>query len=572
LLPATCVGCAEIGHRNALRGGRIDGLRLLPLRTQAGRMLTMWMLRFLATPVLGSCLLLSTFARAETPQEVYATEYSIGSVSEVDTSEVRKRIEHARGAAEARGTDPATMQLSLAEAIQIALQANLRLQIAGLDRNIAEALVPAARAKFHPVPGFDAEAGEVRLIDALSGFIDDDDRGGGTLENDSQSVSPFVRQELPTGGTLTLSSQLLRDSLSADPDDTSESAFFDGDTYFSGSTLVLVQPLLRGGSVYVARREILDAEYNLGVAEAQLRAEILQVTADVKQAYYNAILAKRLIEVSEAALARDRHLLEASEALFSAGRASRRDVLSAEIRISDDESSLAENRAAFDDAQLVLRDVLGTPIERPVEPSDARIPFDPVPIETQKWVSAALENRPEILGVLNRLDQTALAVRVAENEVLPALDFFGSYGRAGFSESFRTTFDWDSQSWTTGLHFEIPFGNVAARERLRVAKFANERVERELRDLERRIQIEVRAESISLRSNFANLAAQTAKLEQSRDKYETANTRFRLGLADNFDVTDAQQDVIDAETAFLGSMVDYVNSQARLEASIAGPL
>jgi outer membrane protein TolC len=534
-------------------------------------MLTMWMLRFLATPLLGSCLLLSIPARAEAPPSD-SPVYSIGSVSEVDTGEVRRRIEQARGQAEARGTDPATLELSLEEAIQVALQANLRLQIADLDRDIAEALVPAARAKFHPIPGFDVAAGEVRLVDALSGFIDDDDRGGGTLENDSQSFSPFVRQELPTGGVVTITSQLVRDSINSDPDDTSEPAFFDGDTYLSGSSLVLVQPLMRGGRVYVARREILDAEYNLGIADAQLLAEILRVTAEVKQAYYNAILAKRLIEVSEAALQRDRHLLEASKALFNAGRASRRDVLSAEIRISDDESSLASNRASFDDAQLVLRDVLGTPIERPVAPSEAHIPFQPVPIETQKWVSSAVERRPEIRGLLNRLDQTALAVRVAENAVLPALDFFGSYGRAGFDDSFRTTFDWDSQSWTTGLHFEVPFGNVAARERLRVAKFANERVERELRDLQRRIEIEVRTEVISLRGNFADLAAQTAKLEQSRDKFETASTRFRLGLADNFDVTDAQEDVIDAETQFLSSMVDYVNSQARLEASIAGPL
>jgi outer membrane protein TolC len=535
-------------------------------------MLTMWMLRFIATPVLGSCLLLSIPASAEAPPAPDGSAYSVGSVSEVDTREVRKLIEQARGRAEARGTDPAPLQLSLEEAIEVALRSNLSLQIADLDRDFAEALVPAARAKFHPVPGFDVEAGEVRLVDALSGFIDDDDRGGGELENDSQSFAPFVRQELPTGGLLTLSSQLVRDSVSVDPDDGSESAFFDGDTYLSGATLVLTQPLMRGGRVYVARREILDAEYNLGIAEAQVRAEILRVVAEVKQAYYNAVLAKRLIEVSEAALERDRDLLEASSALFDAGRANRRDVLSAEIRISDDESALASNRAAFDDAQLVLRNVLGTPISRPVQPADARIPFEPVPIETQKWVTTAVENRPEIRGLLTRLDQTALAVRIAENDVLPALDFFGSYGRAGFDDSFRTTGDWDSQSWTTGLHFEIPLGNVAARERLRAAEFANRRVERELRDLQRRIEIEVRTEVIGLRGNFADLAAQTAKLEQSRDKFETASTRFRLGLADNFDVTDAQEDVIDAETQFLDSMVDYVNSQARLEASIAGPL
>ena len=68
------------------------------------------------------------------------------------------------------------------------------------------------------------------------------------------------------------------------------------------------------------------------------------------------------------------------------------------------------------------------------------------------------------------------------------------------------------------------------------------------------------------------VAAQTAKVEQARDKLETANTCFRLGLADNFDVTDAQEDVVSAETEFLTAIVDYVNSLARLEASIAGPL
>ena len=41
-----------------------------------------------------------------------------------------------------------------------------------------------------------------------------------------------------------------------------------------------------------------------------LRAQILQVTAQVKEAYFNTILAQRLIEVSENALERDRALLE----------------------------------------------------------------------------------------------------------------------------------------------------------------------------------------------------------------------------------------------------------------------
>jgi outer membrane protein TolC len=437
---------------------------------------------------------------------------------------------------------------------------------------VAEALVPAARAKFHPIPGFDAAAGSTRLVDGPDDFTEPGGLVPGTYEENSQAAIPFLRQELPTGGTATVSTPLLRKSIHDTRDIPSDERSEDGDRYLGGTALVLRQPLLRGGSVYVARRLVLDSEYNLSIAEAQLRAQILQVTAQVKEAYFNTILAQRLIEVSEQALKRDRALLEASRALFEAGRATRRDVLSAEIRISDGEASLARNHGAFSVSQLVLRNVLGTRIDQPVQPAEATIPFEPVEITLDQWISRAIESRPEIRAALARLDQSALAVRVASNDVLPALDALGSYGRGGFSDTSRTTWDMDSQAWVVGLHFEIPFGNVAARERLRAVRLLNERFERELSNLQRQIEIEVRTEAISLRENFGDLTAQIAKVEQARAKRETADARFRLGLADNFDVTDAQEDLVSAETELLTAIVDYVNSLARLEARIAGPL
>jgi outer membrane protein TolC len=534
-------------------------------------MLTMWMRRSFA--VIGcSCLLLTALAPISAEPVPPAGPLAIGSVSEVDTDEVQRLLDRASGATEAPAPDQAPLVLDLEEAIRVALEANLQLQIAAIDRNVADALVPAARAKFHPVPGFDVAAGSERLVDAPDDFTETGALIPGTYEENEQSAIPFVRQELPTGGLMTLSAQLLRDSIDDRRDIPPDELSTNGDRYLGGTAIVLAQPLMRGGRVYVARREILDSEYNLSIAEAQLRSQILQVTARVKEAYYNSVLAQRLIEVSEEALKRDRALLEASQALFHAGRATRRDVLSAEIRISDGESSLAANHAAYDASQLVLRDVLGTPIDQPVRPSESTIPFDPVQIRLAQWLEQAVANRPEILAILTRLDQTALAVRVAENEVLPALDLLASYGRAGFSDTFRTTFDQDSQAWAAGLHFEIPLGNVAARQRLLAARLLNERVERELRNQQRLIEIEVRTEVINLRENFGDLAAQTAKVGQARDKLDTANTRFRLGLADNFDVTDAQEDLVSAETEFLTAIVDYVTSLARLEASVAGPL
>jgi outer membrane protein TolC len=48
--------------------------------------------------------------------------------------------------------------------------------------------------------------------------------------------------------------------------------------------------------------------------------------------------------------------------------------------------------------------------------------------------------------------------------------------------------------------------------------------------------------------------------------------RYQRGIADNLDVTDAQQDLVDAESDLLAAVVDYTNGLARLEARIAGPL
>ena len=82
----------------------------------------------------------------------------------------------------------------------------------------------------------------------------------------------------------------------------------------------------------------------------------------------------------------------------------------------------------------------------------------------------------------------------------------------------------------------------------------------------------MRTEEASLRKNLAELEAQTNKVEQARTKLEIARVRFQRGLANNFDVTDAQEDLVEAESALLVAIVAYNNGLARLEASIAGPL
>jgi outer membrane protein len=481
------------------------------------------------------------------PNLAGAGQILVGDVAAIDLQRIRRltdasnpQVRDSRAAAPDR-----PLPISLKAAVEVALLHNLDLQIARSERDAARHEVPATRAKFHPTTGFAVEtAGS--------------DLGG---SSSTQSALAFLRQEVPTGGTVIVNTDFFRSELSG-TELRNEGAL----------GLEVRQPLMRGGRPYVARREILDAGYEFGIQDAQFEAEVLRITRDTKVAYYDTILAARLVEVTEAAVERSERLIEASEALFQAARASKRDVVSAQIRLADDLAGLAVRRAELRQAQLALRDVLGLPLAELVHPAESSVPFRVVTFHQGEWVERALRDRPEIRELRTRLEQIGLRVRISGNDVLPKLDMLGTYRRTDDGGKLSRAFDLGSERWTVGLEFEIPFANIAARERLTEAEIDYGRVERELERERRLVEREVRSEVIELRRNLAEVSLQSDKVERSREKLEVAIARYRLGIANNLDITDAQSDLLDAETDLLTAIFDYTNGLARLEASIAGSI
>lgn len=481
----------------------------------------------------------------------------VGRIGDLDLAEVRRIIETAHPTDPGISPSRYSRTLTLDEALRVALEHNLQIQIQSLNRDVAEREIPATKAKFHPLPGF-------QLLATGTNTRDGGLKGAEQFNDNSYSGRTFVNQQIPTGASLTLASDLNRDTSDSTPgnDDTT-----------GGVTIELTQPLMRGGRVYVARRAILDAEYDLEIQEAILQAEILRVVADTKTAYFDAIFRQRNIEVTEAAIERGRELTEASQALFAAGRSNQRDVVSAEISLAEDQTTLAVRRGEAELAQNRLRDVLGLPIDTNIVLGDRYLPFQPVEIRLDDWIATALANRPELLQIKSQLDKAALEVRVRGNDVLPQLDLRGLYRRdQAVTRTSSPWFDLDGEVWETGLNFSIPFGNVAARERLTEAEIVHARLERQYVFQERQVELEVRESVIVLNTSLTSLKPITAQVEQSREKLEIARVRFQLGLANNLDITDAQTDLRDAEDQLLEAITAYAIALAELEARIASSI
>jgi outer membrane protein TolC len=495
-------------------------------------------------------------AQAVEPEGTASESLVVGDIEELDLDEVRRIIDESGSETGETGEfaplAPSSRRLTLEESVRVALENNLKIQIAEETVNAFAQEVPIAEAKFDPTLGFNLQAG---------GFRYEDLEGDSHEDNDARRGVAFVEKELVTGGSFRLANETISDN----PGD-------DSRAYDAGLGVEVRQPLLRGGRTYVARREIADAEYDLVIEQARLQSEILNVKADTKAAYYETILAARLIEVTEQAIARNVELLEASEALFKAGRASKRDVLSASISLSQDLARLAGRRADLELARNDLRDVTGLPIGTRIELADEKIRFEPVEIRLADWIRTALGSRPEVLAQRTRIEKNDLEIRVSENDVFPQFDLVGLYRRSQAADSLSRAYQLDSNRWEAGVEFSIPLWNTAAKERLVQAQIRDRRLERELRQIERQIELEVRAVVIELGSRLARLRALTATVEESRALVQVASARYQHGLANNLDITDAQDDLRDAETDMLRAVADYEIGLALLEARIASPL
>jgi outer membrane protein TolC len=439
----------------------------------------------------------------------------------------------------------------LQQSIEITLQRNFRVQTARLARDVIQPEIPKARATFHPTAGLAFTASGQSVVHDVD------------VNSNTQALNAFINQRLPTGASIVLLGDLSRDEeKGADPPREFQSAL----------SVSIVQPLLRGGGRVVATRPIRDAEFDLRVEEAQLKAEVLRVIAQAKSAYYTAILAEKIIAVTEEAIERDKALIEATKALFEAGLANKRDVFSAELLLAKDTNTLVNAQGDLRLAEVTLLDILGLPMGTRVVLLDKDLSVEPISLDLDKWITTAMENRPELVGFDTLLEQSLLNIRVANNTLFPQVDLVGTYERFQSDSTFEKSTDLDSEAWSAGLLFSIPIGNVAAKSDLIRARREHALLQHQLLQIKRQIELEVRANVIRLNRNLERIKPITLEIEQAKGKLEIARARFALGETSNLDITDAQEDLLEAETDLLEAIVDYKIALAELEASIAGPL
>jgi outer membrane protein TolC len=469
--------------------------------------------------------------------------------SQVSDTELQSELRWNDPQWRARISKPLTMN----DCVQIALENNLPLAIARMQRQESQEGVAAAKGDWWPSLSASSRRTSVWTRDP-------NNQTTLTTESVQTRVDAGLTQRLPFGGDISFGY-----SWSKTPDD--RIAGYGGNATWT-------QPLLRNFGWTPAMADVKTANLSERSQEEALRAETLNIISTVHAAFYQVILAQQIIAVNERAIERDEALLEFSRAKVDAKLATRRDVLSAEIVLAQDRSRLVtaqtDYRARIDE----LGDVMGLPVPTTISIADTELQEETVEIRERDWIARAMRDNPSVRAARYDLENVELDLKLSRNARLPQLDFELSYdeNRASVLSDAAVLGREVERAWEGAIIASMPIFNSRPRAETRAADLRHEQARRTLLETERQVGLLVREVIRDLQRSSDRIEVLKKTIEGALDKVEFANVNFQLGRADNFDITDAQKDLIEAETDYADELVSYYIALARLEELLGGSI
>lgn len=321
-------------------------------------------------------------------------------------------------------------------------------------------------------------------------------------------------------------------------------------------------PLHSGGRI---ESQIALVQANLRGAEAALERAKHQVVLDVKQAYFQMLLAQAGIEVAARAVTAADENLRVARARVAAGVSPRFDEVQAEVSQANARQGQIRSRNSLALAQHGLNALMALPLDTVLQPRET-MTVVPIRGDTAALVRRALEGRPELAEHRARIDMALAAIEIARAGGRPAVVLSGgpSYGNA--SGSSVTT-----SGWAVTLAATVPLfdGGVTA-QRVREAEAKVEQLREVEAQIRQGIELEVRRALLNFSSAAEEMAAADKAVELAQEGLRIANVRFAAGVSTNLEVVMAQASLSQAEGNRIQALFNVNLARAQLERAVGG--
>ncbi len=200
----------------------------------------------------------------------------------------------------------------------------------------------------------------------------------------------------------------------------------------------VTQNLLQGFGSLANTRFIRIAKNNREISDVAFRLQTITTVDQIEDMYWDLVYAFENVRVQQEALTYAEKALSDSKQQAQVGTAAPIQVVSAQSTVSTDQQNLilAQNNLQLE--ELLVKNALSRSIEDPVlaeaeviPASTMAIPQEEAAVPTQDLINEALSHRAELVESRIDLNSRDLSAKAVRNAMLPTLDAFAYYGGSG---------------------------------------------------------------------------------------------------------------------------------------------
>ncbi|MEG1611230.1 MAG: TolC family protein [Alistipes sp.] len=319
----------------------------------------------------------------------------------------------------------------------------------------------------------------------------------------------------------------------------------------------------------------------LANAVESARASRITLVADVKKAFYNILLAEQSLEVLRESEANVQRTVNDTELQYKNGLTSEYDLLTAQVQLNNLRPTIIKTENSIQVAKLQLKMYLSIPEDVTVNVVGK---LDQMRDEVLAGVNElttdltgntnlrAIDLQKELLQRQLRLSNASRMPTVAAflNATITGNDMdmsmFGSLGGSTTPNPVNGSNFWWQHPVSAGLKISVPiFSGLTKMNRTRQIRNQISQITMQRDYAQQQADVQVRSSIKDLMTAREMMFAQELTVAQAEKAYNISDTRYRAGAGTILELNNSQINMVQAQLSYSQSIYNYISAKAEYD-------
>ncbi|QKG79314.1 TolC family protein [Tenuifilum thalassicum] len=403
---------------------------------------------------------------------------------------------------------PDTLRLSVAQAVDLAVQQNLMQKVSELELQKKQEKVKEYMAALYPTI-----------------------KASGSYTRNLKLPVIFMPAGSPFGPTLTIGS----------------------DNSYSASVSASM-PLF----VYNIFESIKLGQKDVAISQEKLRESKIDLAANIKKTYYNILLLKNSLNVINQSYKNALANLENIKKLNERGMVSDYDLIRIKVQVDNLYPNVLQAENTYKNLLNVLKVLLNIDVETPVVLNEDEIgeySFTNLVLPDSSWVN----NNTSLRQLSLTSEMLKIQEKMAKGANYPSLVAIGNYQYQTQANDFKFgDYRWVPTSMV-GLQLNIPiFSGFSVRRQLNQVRISQKQIELQKEFTLNNLTAQVHNAINAVNTAASKVIAAQSNIEMAQKGYDIAKTRYNTGQSTLLELNDAENALLQARLNLIQAQMEYL--------------